>query len=158
MNEKMNWHPHWKIEKYLNDEDKKNNRPYEVDEFDGNLLLSEGLTELLTLLTGGGGTAFNNANAQIGVGNSSASTATSQTDLQGGSTAWADMEATYPTVSGRTVTFKSSFGSAEANFAWEEFSVRNGASADKNLNRRVTGKGTKSSGETWDVTLTITIT
>lgn len=154
----MNWKPRWKIEKYLNPEDKKNNRPYAVVEFDGNLLLSEGIGAMLNLLIGAAETTFANANAQLGVGNSAVATATSQTDLQGASTAWRAMEATYPIISGRTVTFKSSFGSDEGNFAWEEFSVRNGAAADKNLNRRVTSKGTKASGETWDLTLTIIIT
>jgi len=158
MDEKLHWQPHWKIEKYLNDEDRKNDKPYAVEEFDGNMMLSEGIGAMLTLLIGGAETSFSNANAQLGVGNSSAATATSQTDLQGASTNWQGMEAGYPTVSGRTVTFKSEFGSAVANFLWHEFSVRNGSSADKNLNRRVVTKGTKASGETWTLTLTITIT
>ena len=158
LEENLHWKPKWKITKYLNDEDKKNNKPYAVDEFDGNMLLSEGIGAMLTLMIGGAETAFSNANAQLGVGNSSVATATSQTDLQGGSTNWQSMEATYPSVSGRTVTFQSEFGSTDANFSWQEFSVRNGAGADKNLNRRVTDKGTKSAGETWTLTLTITIT
>lgn len=158
MYENLHWQPKWKITKYLNDEDKDNNKPYAVDEFDGNMLLSEGIGAMLTLLIGGAETAFSNANAQLGVGNSTVATATSQTDLQGASTAWKAMSATYPQVSGRTVTFVSEFGSTEANFAWAEFSVRNGAGADKNLNRRVADKGTKSAGETWTLTLTITIT
>lgn len=156
--EKLHWDVKWMITKYLNDEDRKNNRPYAVEKFKSNMLLSEGINEMLDLLIGAAATAYSNANAELGVGNSSAATATSQTDLQGGSTKWKGMEATYPQVSGRTVTFKSEFGSTEANFLWHEFSVRNGSSADKNLNRRVTNKGTKASGETWTLTLTITIT
>ena len=156
--ERPHYHTKWTIHKYLNDEDYKNNRPYTVEEFEGNLLLSEGINEMLKLLIGDSATAFSNANAQLGVGDSSTATSTSQTDLQGSSTCWKDMDTGYPTVSGRTVTFKSTFGSSDANFAWNEFSVRNGATANKNLNRRVTSKGTKASGETWVLTLTITIT
>ncbi len=146
----------WKIEKFLNDEDHKNNMPYEVAEFDGNVLLDEGINEMLLLIIGDAApTPYNNSNAQLGVGNSSTAAASTQTDLQGGSTAWKAMDDGYPTVSGNVLTFKSTFGSTDANFAWEEFSVRNGSSRNKNLNRKVESKGTKASGETWVLTLTI---
>jgi len=148
----------WKIEKYLNEEDYKNNKPYQIDEFDKNLLLDEGIHELLLLLIGdGSATPYNNANAQLGVGNSSVATASTQTDLQGASTAWVGMDSGYPSVSGNVVTFKATFDGDTANFAWEEFSVRNGATANKNLNRRVISKGTKSAGEVWTLTLEIKI-
>lgn len=153
--EKAQYNTRWKIEKFLNDEDHRNNRPYEVVEFDGNVLLNEGITAIWTLVIGGAETSYANANAQLGVGNSSTAAASTQTDLQGGSTEWKAMDATYPQVSGQIVTFKSTFASAEGNFAWEEFSARNGISANKNLNRKVESKGTKASGETWVLSLTI---
>ena len=155
MKECIKWQPRWKIEKFLNDEDARNNKPYDIDEFDGNVLLNEGITAMLTLIIGGAETAYNNANAELGVGNSSTAANSTQTDLQGASTEWNAMDATYPQVSGQIVTFRSTFGSTEANFAWEEFSVRNGSVANKNLNRKVTSKGTKASGETWILSLTI---
>jgi len=153
--EKGNWLTRWKIEKYLNEEDYKNNKPYQIDEFEGNLLLDEGINEIWQLVTGLGGTAYSNANAQLGVGNSSVATASTQTDLQGASTAWVGMDSGYPSVSGNVVTFKATFDGNTGNFAWEEFSVRNGATANKNLNRRVISKGTKSAGEVWTLTLEI---
>jgi hypothetical protein len=155
MNERAKWQPRWKIEKFLNDEDVLNNKPYEIDEWDGNVLLNEGITAMLTLIIGGAETAYSNANAELGVGNSSTAANSTQTDLQGASNEWNAMDASYPQVSGQIVTFRSTFGSTEANFAWEEFSVRNGSVANKNLNRKVTSKGTKASGETWILTLTI---
>jgi len=155
MKECIKWQPRWKIEKFLNDEDVLNNKPYEIDEWDGNVLLNEGITAMLTLIIGGAETSFANANAELGVGNSSTAANSTQTDLLGGSTEWNAMDASYPQVSGQIVTFRSTFGSTEANFAWEEFSVRNGSVANKNLNRKVTSKGTKASGETWILTLTI---
>jgi hypothetical protein len=52
---------------------------------------------------------------------------------------------------------RSVFGSADANYAWNEFSVRNGATADKNMNRKVEAQGTKASGQTWTLDLQITL-
>ena len=38
------------------------------------------------------------------------------------------MEATYHQISSQTTTWRAVFGSAEANFAWEEFTVVNASS------------------------------
>lgn len=126
----------------------------------GNLLLNEGINEAWNLICAAGGTtAYNNANAQLGVGDSTTAAAATQTDLQAATNKlYKGMEAGFPT-SGSTqkATWKSSFGSSEANFAWQEFSLRNGATADKNLNRKVQAEGTKTSGQTWTLTLDITL-
>jgi hypothetical protein len=127
--------------------------------FEGNLLLNEGIQAMLDLLIGAGSpTAYNNANAQIGVGDSNTAEAAAQVDLQASTNkTWKAMEATYPSRSNQTVTFRSVFASADANYAWNEFSVRNGATADKNLNRKVSAQGTKASGQTWTVDVAITV-
>lgn len=125
----------------------------------GNLALNEGIAELLLLLTGGTATAYNNTNARIGVGDSSTAESASQTGLQAATNKlWKAMDATYPTIASQTVTFKSTFGTSEANFAWNEFTVVN-ASDDTgdNLNRKVSAKGTKVSGETWIAQVDITV-
>jgi hypothetical protein len=101
MNERAKWQPRWKIEKFLNDEDVLNNKPYEIDEWDGNVLLNEGITAMLTLIIGGAETAYSNANAELGVGNSSTAANSTQTDLQGASNEWNAMDASYPQVSGQ---------------------------------------------------------
>jgi len=222
----------WTIRKYIDDVAFALDLPYEVREFARNLLLNEGITELLTLLTGGGGTAFNNANSYIAVGDggptaltgtvtmtngstavtgsgtafttelavgdylylnaqqtqlgkvasitnntalvltanyggTTGSTAASkilnevatQTDLQASTNKlYKAMQATYPQVSAQTVTFQSVFASADANFAWQEFSVANGSSgAAKNLNRKVSAQGSKVSGQTWTISVAITL-
>jgi hypothetical protein len=54
------------------------------------------------------------------------------------------------------VTFRSVFDGTEANWDWNEFGVDNGASAGKNLNRKVSAQGTKASGQTWTLKLDIT--
>jgi hypothetical protein len=66
------------------------------------------------------------------------------------------MDATYPQRSGQIAEWRSTFGSGDANEAWNEYAVDNGATAHKLLNRKVESKGTKASGETWTLSLKIT--
>lgn len=67
------------------------------------------------------------------------------------------MESGYPSISGQTVSFRSQFNSSEANFAWNEFTVANGDSdSAANLNRKVSSQGTKSEGDVWILTVSIT--
>lgn len=133
--------------------------PYAVEEFEGNLLLNAGITEMLNLISGNGSpTAFSNANARIGVGDSTTAAAAGQTGLVAATNkTYKAMEASYPTVSGQTITFRSVFASGDANYAWEEFTVDNGATAGVSMNRRVSAQGTKASGQTWTVDVAITL-
>ncbi len=127
---------------------------------DGNILLAEGIGELLDLLCGlGSPTAFSNANARIGVGDSSTAESAAHTGLQAASNkAYAAMESGYPQRSGTTVTFRSVFGSAAGNFSWQEFTVVNAASdTGKNLNRKVSNQGSKVAGQTWTCDISVSI-
>lgn len=124
-----------------------------------NLLLNAGINTMLSLLAGGAGTAYNNANARIGVGDSATAAAASQTALQAATNKLlVAMDASYPTYgSSQQIVFRSTFTGAQANYAWAEFVVDNGGTALVALNRLVSAQGTKTSGQTWQVTLTITI-
>lgn len=124
----------------------------------GNLALNEGLNTINTLICGGSATAYTNANAQIGVGDSNAAEDATQTDLQAAiNKTWLGMDSGYPIYgSSQKIIFKTTFGPSDANYDWEEFSIRNGAGADKNLNRKISSEGTKTSGKTWIVTSTLT--
>lgn len=157
--EVINSRPVWTVTKFKDDRAFERGEHYEKNVINGNLLLNEGITEFLNLLTGGAATAFSNANARLGVGDSTVAAAATQTALQASTNKlYKTMEAGYPAVTNQSVTFRSVFGSAEANFAWEEFSVMNGAdeTTARNLNRRVSAQGTKASGQTWQLDLTIT--
>jgi len=149
----------WTITKYRNDKDYKAGKPYEVKKFEGNVMLNEGINELWTILCSSGGTKFDNTNAYLGVGDSNAAEDASQTGLQGTNKLYKGMESGYPTYgSNQKATWKASFGSDEANFDWNEFTVANGSSdSAKNLNRKVSAQGTKTSGQTWELTLEITL-
>jgi hypothetical protein len=122
-----------------------------------------GLTNALrdlaaSALFGNAITPYNNANAYIGVGDSSTAFAASQTDLQASSNKLRKaMDTTYPTLAANVLTFRSTFGTAEANFAWNEWGVFNGSSGGTMLNRKVESLGTKTSAQSWQITATITL-
>ena len=54
-------------------------------------------------------------------------------------------------------TWRASFGGTVANFAWNEFAVRNGATALRCLNRRMSAQGSKVAGAIWEISLEITL-
>lgn len=159
MNETIRYKTEWKIRKYANDEAFDRGEAFEEAIVEGNLLLNEGIGELWDLSCGlGTPTAFSNANAHLGVGDSSTAESAAHTGLQASTNkVYKAMESGYPSRSGQTVTWRSVFGSSEGNFAWNEFTVANGNSdgAD-NLNRKVSSQGTKASGQTWTLDLAIT--
>lgn len=125
-----------------------------------NLLVNAGLQNMLDLAIGAGGTAWTNANAYIGVGDSSASAAASQTDLQASTNrVKRAMDATFPSRSGQTVTFRVTFSTSEANFVINEAGVFNGGPSfgtGTMLNRVVQALGEKTSASTLQVTVTVT--
>lgn len=148
----------WTIRKFADDAAFARGEAFEVVPVPGNMLLNEGINALLTIAVGGVETAFNNANSRLGVGDSAAAEAASQTDLQAATNkTYKAMAPTYPQVSGQSVTFRASFGGSEANHAWQEFCVDNGAVAGKTLNRKVSNQGTKILGQTWTLDVTITL-
>ena len=155
--EQFNWDVVWTIEKFKG-EDIQNQTPYEVEEIHGNLGMNAGIQLLLDLLIGAGGTAYNNANGYIGVGDSNTAAAAGQTDLQAATNKTRKgMEATYPQRSGQTISFRSVFGTSDANYAWEEWGIFNASTSGVMLNRKVESKGTKTSSDTWTLTCQITI-
>lgn len=124
----------------------------------GNILLNTGAEILWTGLIAGGIDLFDNTNARIGIGDSSTGEADTQTGLQG-STAFQGMDVGFPQLTGTgddTVEFQSIFGSGDGNQAWNEFCVDNGMGVA--LNRKVSAQGTKGSGQTWTIKISIQAT
>ena len=147
------------LRKFKDEEARLRDEPYEVCEDEGNIGLNTGIAELWDLACGlGTPVKFDATNAKLGVSDSTAAEAAAQTDLQGATTAHASMDAAYPSRSAQTVSWRSTFGSAVANFPWNEFVVENatGAAGEK-LIRKVSLQGTKISGQTWELTLQVTL-
>ena len=114
------------------------------------------MRDLITGEVSGSSYIFDNAAAQIGVGDSSTAAVPTQTDLQASTNkTYKGMESGYPTSTNQKATFKASFGDSDANYAWNEWVVKQATSA-KCLNRKVESLGTKSSG-TWTLEVSITL-
>jgi hypothetical protein len=132
----------------------------EVDCIHGNCLLNEGIQYLLDIIIGveGSPTLWDAANARVGVGDDTTAASASQTDLIAASNkTYASMDSTYPQRSGQTIIFRGTYGDGQAEYSWEEYVVDNGAVSGKTLNRKVESKGTKGSGESWSLTVEITL-
>lgn len=110
------------------------------------------------IMNSGPPTFFSNANAYIGVGDSTTAYAAGQTDLQAATNKTRQaMEATYPSIASNVLTFRSLFATGSANYAWEEWGVFNASSAGTMLCRKVEALGTKTSAQSWQITATITV-
>ncbi len=166
--ELANWLCRYKLSKYHQDIEPYRGRedefhqlfkPYEVIEGEGNCLLNTGIDEIWDLVTGavsGASHIFDNAAAQIGVGDSNTAADATQTDLQAATNkTYKGMESGYPTSTSQKATFKASFGPSEANYAWEEWVVKQSTSSIC-LNRKVESLGTKSTG-TWTLEVEISL-
>ena len=175
------WNPNWAVHKFHEHRDRvykaahleglplsylrENFESMGALKFLGNVLLDEGINELMALLAGTGATKFDHDNANIGVGDDATAADHEQTGLLGAANAgthklYVVMDTSYPTYgTAQKVTHRSTFASAEANFHWQEITVANGNSNDaKNLNRKVQDMGTKAVGSTWVATHEITLT
>lgn len=110
------------------------------------------------LIGGSTYTKYNNANAHLAVGDSTTAEAAGQTDLQASTNKLRKaMDSTYPQRAGNVLTFRATFGTSDANFAWNEWAIANASSSGQILNRKVQNVGTKGSSSTWQATATITI-
>lgn len=154
MQDRLGWKTEWTITKYENAEALD---PYEVITFDGNIALNEGITEVMDLIIGAAATAFSAANAYLGVGADTTAADATQTGLIAAGNKYYQLVDSV-SATGQTITWQATFGSAVANFAWEEFTIANGSSnSADNLNRKVTGQGTKASPNIWILQCKITL-
>jgi len=178
------WRCHTMVEKYEGDPTQEERelglvQPFEVVEREGNLLVIGGASvQWQTLIGNGTGTAgqaltfYNNANAYISVGDSSTAAADTQTELQAATNRTRKaMDATYPqhtdttgTAGSKSIVFRSTFATTDANYAWQEWGIFNGAgtggpptTGGRMLNRKVESLGTKTSAATWVLTITLSL-
>lgn len=170
------WQVHGKVEKFdlrdtpdLRDAEstmlvKAGLAPFEVREFEGNLLTTAGLARKQNLLIGAGGQVFNNTNCRLGVGDATTAALVGDTDLgaAAGSThrQFIVMDATFPSQSGTTLTFKATHTTGFSNFHWQEWGLDNGVSNGTTvtavlLNHKIIDLGTKTSAASWAFTVTI---
>jgi len=185
MENKVKWNVSTKVEKYNSHKAFLNGEISEVKIFDGNMLLDVGVTDLWNLVIGANNQSstienYDNDHSYLGVGDSTTAALKAHTGLLATTNVWyKKMDTSYPAVNGNKVTFKATFtgtgsgGSAEAAFAWEEWTVARGVitpsgtlddtatiatNIHKNLNRKVEAMGTKAGAATWVITVEISLT
>lgn len=144
-----------KVDKAFNKEFK----PYDTYEKKGNIWVNTGRNEIMKLACGTGSPqAYNNATADLGVGNDATAPVDTHTALQGGSTLYKAMNATFPTAAAsEQFDAQATFGDAEAKFDWLEEAFRNGSGDAVLWNRANDDLGDKTSvTETWILTATLT--
>lgn len=138
----------------------------------GNGLLTVGITQLWTAATDNTTEqAWDATHGAIGVGDSSTAYAAGQSDLQAASNKYYRVWDGAPTVSTASLIFVSTFGTAVANFAWNEYGVvipdtgtayTSGTTKQASyimLNRKAGAAllGTKTSSQSWVFTVTLTL-
>lgn len=122
-------------------------------------LVDSGRNHMVQATIGAAVTAFNNANSYLGVGDSATAHAVGQTDLVAASNKLRKaMDATYPQGAANVITFRSTFATGDANWAWNEWATFNASSGGTMLNRKVESLGTKTNTQTWQFTTTLTFT
>ena len=159
ISEHSQWRVTWRVEKWLDTARKLAGfGPDEVVFDSQNIVLDVGAEEMLKLITGVGGTQYSEDNAYIFVGDNATAEAANQSGVIATTNkASAKMESGYPTVDGRQMTFRASFGDSEANFQWNEVSVANGIGVGAvAMNRKVASLGTKTTG-TWSVEVKVSL-
>jgi hypothetical protein len=139
---------------------------------EGNLLLDGGITIMWTLIATTG-TQFDFGNSRLGVGDDSTAANSAQDQLNptvSGNVRFNLIDGGFPIVTAQTVAYQATYASSEANFDWNEFGVDNDQADGAGtsiasystgviglMNRLVSSQGTKISGQTWILTLSIVL-
>ena len=148
----------WTIERFASQADFDKGNCYKKSVVNHNLLVNEGINELWTLICAATGIRYDNTNAFliVGTGVGAANAADTQATFTAGVTK--AMEDGYPTYgTDQKATWRAIYAAGDANQLWNEFGVLNAATGEQLLNRLVSAQGTKTAGQVWQLTFTITL-
>lgn len=112
-------------------------------------------------VTGGTGALYDTTTGYLGVGDSATAFAITQADLVAASNKLKKLATSLSDNGSGVITAVATFASGDANFAWNEMGTFNGGPAfgtGTMMQRVVSAQGTKTTGQSWQLTLTITIT
>lgn len=141
--------------------------PFEVWQQDNvNNILQAGWVALLGGIAGTSiTTKYSGTVGRIGVGDSTTAVSYTQTDLQASTNKYYQLVSAAPSISTAssppTLVFAATFGTAVANYSWNEFITDQGTASNTGpvvavcFNRGQVAMGTKASGQTWTATETI---
>ena len=119
-------------------------------------LTDAGAILIAQMVRGASVTALNAANAYIAVGNSNTAFSAAQTDLVGASKTRKGMDSSYPSGASNVLTYQATFGTSEANHAWDEWGLFNASTGGTMLGRKVDALGTKTNTQSWTFQITAT--
>ena len=145
------------VKKFESDAALSQGKAYEIGVSEGNVAINNGIQLALDQIINVSSQPYWAGNSLVGVGSDNTGEAATQSGLIGASQAWAGMDATYPSRSSQTVSWQGSFPAAVGNFAWNEFTILNTSSSVRSLIRKVSAQGTKTSGQTWQLTIQLTM-
>jgi hypothetical protein len=152
--ETLGWIPKWKITKF----NKGETTPYEVSEFGGNLLTNAGMNHLWKIICGDAVDDLETAPMLIvGTGSGAATVDDEEGDFTAGvkESAKYDSHPTFGT--DQKATWSAEYDGDTANQAWAEFGLLTKETDGVLINRKVSAQGTKVSGQTWILSLEITL-
>ena len=110
------------------------------------------------IIDNGAPVLYDNAGAHLGVGDSATAFTKADTNLIAATNKfYQPMEATYPTLATNVITFRSLFATGDANYVWAEWGVFNAVTPGTMLCRLVDALGTKTSAQSWQLTVDITV-
>lgn len=137
----------------------------EVEHVPGNIATTAGIKFIAYAFTGLGGAPsssnkFDATYARLVVGTGSTAAARANTYASFTNPVAMAMDTGYPTItdngeSGCVLKWQATYGTSDANQAWNEFGLENATSSQVLFDRVVHPKGTKESGKTWILYLTM---
>lgn len=121
-------------------------------------LTDAAVTEIAQMIINDSPTPYENANSYVGVGDSTDVFDATENDLQAPTNKLrVAVDATFPSRVGDVLTFQSTFATGQANWAWEEWATFNHATTGTMLQRKVESLGTKTSAQSWELNVDLTV-
>ena len=109
-----------------------------------------------TIIGDGSLTNLAAGNCYLGCGDSSTAFSAAHTDLQAATNKLRKLATTVSRTNG-VLTIVTTYGTTEANWAWEEVSVHNAATVGTMVARKMQSLGTKTSASSWQLTYSATV-
>jgi hypothetical protein len=140
--------------------------PYLVTEYCGNVITNAGYQALLASATTGGTPLFTASKGRLGVGSSTTAATAADTHLGGdgsSTTCLYKFMSAAPVIgtgTNKTWTFTATFQASDFNQSWQEFGIDQGTADGTSvtavfLNHAISNQGTKTSGQVWTATATL---
>jgi hypothetical protein len=110
-----------------------------------------------SIVTGDVVNKYDTTNGYLSVGDSATAFANTQTDLQAASNKLRSLCTSISDNGAGVITAVTTYTGGQANYAWQEFGLFNNSTGGTMMQRVVSAQGTKTAGQSWQLTETVTI-